>query len=50
MHQNGAGAKEIQKVLGHTKIQTTLDLYIHTNEEMILTATDKLGEAITVAV
>jgi integrase len=47
MHQNGVDAKEIQEVLGHEDIQTTLNLYVKTNPEMLRDATDRLYKAIT---
>ena len=46
MHQNGVASKEIQEVLGHEDIQTTLNLYVHTNSEMLRNATDTLYKAI----
>jgi integrase len=44
MHQNGVSAKEIQKIMGHSNIQTTLDIYVHTNEEKLRDAM-RLAEA-----
>lgn len=46
MHQNGVASKEIQEILGHEDIQTTLNLYVHTNPEMLRNATDTLYKAI----
>ena len=46
MHQRGVSAKEIQNILGHEDIQTTLNLYVHTSPETLRDAVDILGEAI----
>jgi integrase len=46
MHQSRVAAKEIQNILGHENIQTTLNLYVHTNPETLRDAVDTLGAAI----
>ena len=48
MYQNGVDIKSIQTILGHRNIQTTYDLYVKTNDEMIERGTDVLFEALTV--
>ena len=35
MYQNGADIASISRLLGHKRISTTLDMYIHTNTDML---------------
>ena len=40
----GVPAKVVQEVLGHSKINTTLDIYGHVLSEMQRDAMDKMGD------
>lgn len=40
----GVGVKEIQRRLGHSNIQTTLNIYSHMTQEMEIKATNKFSE------
>ncbi len=42
MHQDGADSKEIQEILGHEDIQTTLNIYVKPNLKTLKGATDRL--------
>ncbi|MCL0099372.1 integrase [Dehalococcoidia bacterium] len=42
MHQDGVASKEIQEILGHEDIQTTLNIYVKPNLKTLKGATDRL--------
>ena len=46
MHLNGVGDKEIQEILGHTSIATTMKHYVKTNDTKKNEAVDVLSKAI----
>ena len=41
----GMKPKELQKIIGHAKIQTTLDIYTHTNADALQSEMNKLTRA-----
>ena len=42
MHQDEVASKEIQEILGHEDIQTTLNIYVKPNLKTLKGATDRL--------
>ena len=49
MIENGVPPKVVQAILGHSSYTTTMDIYVHTNPEMLRSATDILDKAISAA-
>ena len=47
MIENGVPPKVVQAILGHSSYTTTMDIYVHTNPEMLRSATDILDKAIS---
>lgn len=45
---SGANAKVVAKLLGHTNVSTTLNIYTDTYEERQIEATEKLGNVLKV--
>lgn len=45
----GVNPKAIQKIMGHTNISTTLDVYTHMEDEAIRSQIDELGDSISFA-
>lgn len=43
----GINPKAIQKIMGHTNISTTLDIYTHMEDEAIKSQIDELGDSIS---
>lgn len=46
LYEFGVGIKEAQKLLGHAKVQVTLDIYTHISEQLKSQVVDKLNDGI----
>jgi integrase len=46
MIQAGVKPKDVQAILRHSKVSTTMDLYVHSYDEDLRAAVGKLGTAI----
>lgn len=44
--ENGVQPKTLQKILGHSTINTTMDLYVHVTDEQLFSEMDKMNIAI----
>ncbi len=44
--ENGVQPKTLQKILGHSSLSTTMDLYVHVTDEQIFSEMDKMNGSI----
>lgn len=44
--ENGVQPKTLQKILGHSSINITMDLYVHVTDEQMFSEIEKMNKAI----